>query len=76
MFVKNNQEKRYYNGKIDPLTELKEDDVKVEALPFSLPAPSFPRHCRPRPAISSRHGMPEQIGHDARKSGVTHASRA
>ncbi len=40
MFVKNNQEKRYYNGKIDPLTELKEDDVKVEALPFSLPAPT------------------------------------
>ena len=30
MFVKNNWEKRYYNGKIGTITELKEDEVKVE----------------------------------------------
>lgn len=30
MFVKNNWEKRYYNGKIGTVKELKEDEVKVE----------------------------------------------
>lgn len=30
MFVKNNWEKLYYNGKIGTVTELKEDEVKVE----------------------------------------------
>lgn len=30
MFVKNNWEKRYYNGKIGTIKELKEDEVKVE----------------------------------------------
>ncbi len=69
MFVKNNQEKRYYNGKIDPLTELKEDDVKVEALPFSLPAPTFPVIAGPDRQSLRGTGCPS-------KSGMTHASRA
>lgn len=30
MFVKNNWEKRYYNGKIGTITELKDDEIKVE----------------------------------------------